>query len=184
MKARFCYLLPPRPRDRSYRGRSTVLKKIIISPPGSTHRSLSTIHPIYYRYPQFAWMRSIHSPLSLSLSLSLSHTLSLSLSHSLSHSLSLTLSHSLSLSLTLSHSLSLSLTRYDLILVSTRKDIYLHLSMCTSDDLLLLDKSIDKNSRNRHTQEFYSWNSAAIHFIFVCLVIGWFEFLIAHFRFV
>ena len=174
MKARFCYLLPPRPRDRSYRGRSTVLKKIIISPPGSTHRSLSTIHPIYYRYPQFAWMRSIHSPLSLSLSLSLTLSLSLSLS----------LSHSLTLSLTLSHSLSLSLTRYDLILVSTRKDIYLHLSMCTSDDLLLLDKSIDKNSRNRHTQEFYSWNSAAIHFIFVCLVIGWFEFLIAHFRFV
>ena len=174
MKARFCYLLPPRPRDRSYRGRSTVLKKIIISPPGSTHRSLSTIHPIYYRYPQFAWMRSIHSPLSLSLSLSLTLSLSLSLS----------LSHSLTLSLTVSHSLSLSLTRYDLILVSTRKDIYLHLSMCTSDDLLLLDKSIDKNSRNRHTQEFYSWNSAAIHFIFVCLVIGWFEFLIAHFRFV
>ena len=176
MKARFCYLLPPRPRDRSYRGRSTVLKKIIISPPGSTHRSLSTIHPIYYRYPQFAWMRSIHSPLSLSLSLSLSHSLTLTLSLSLS----LSLSHSLTLSLTVSHSL----TRYDLILVSTRKDIYLHLSMCTSDDLLLLDKSIDKNSRNRHTQEFYSWNSAAIHFIFVCLVIGWFEFLIAHFRFV
>ena len=120
MKARFCYLLPPRPRDRSYRGRSTVLKKIIISPPGSTHRSLSTIHPIYYRYPQFAWMRSIHSPLSLSLSLSLSHSLTLTLSLSLS----LSLSHCLSLSLTLSHSLSLDTTSFSYLHVKISIYIY------------------------------------------------------------
>ena len=46
-------------------------------------------------------------PLSLSLSLFLSHSFSLTLSHALSHTLSLTLSHSLthSLSLTLTHSL-------------------------------------------------------------------------------
>ena len=128
MKARFCYLLPPRPRDRSYRGRSTVLKKIIISPPGSTHRSLSTIHPIYYRYPQFAWMRSIHSPLSLSLSLSLSLTLShshsLTLSLTLSLSLSHTLSHCLSLSLTLSHSLSLDTTSFSYLHVKISIYIY------------------------------------------------------------